>query len=78
MESWSTYKTQCSDCAHGGQEVGGGEGENDQIGMEMRGQEIKRKNWGRRGMGGSVHIFVHAIFFFPELRYIFFFPRLFL
>lgn len=57
MESWSTYKTQDKLVLMEARK-GGGEGENYQIGMEMRGQEIKRK------AGGWVDlcIFVHAIF----------------
>lgn len=62
MESWSTYEAQCSDCAHGGQE-GGGEGENEQRGMEMRGQEIKRET------GGWVDLYIFLYMrFLPELR----------
>lgn len=38
----------------GRQGRGGGEGENYQIGMEMRGQEIKRK----AGGGVDLHIFL--------------------
>lgn len=39
---------------------GGGEGENDQIGMEMRGREIKRKAGGWL----DLYIFSYMLFFF--------------
>lgn len=54
MESWSTYKTQHALNVHREARKGGGEGENYQIGMEMRGQEIKRK----AGGGLDLYIFL--------------------